>query len=389
MNHRTSLAAAFALALAACTEHADSPAVAGPSVDVRVASAARITLPERYEAGGVVQAGVSATLTSRILAPVVAVHVKPGDRIRAGQVLVQLDDRDVVSTVRREQASAEGAEQATRSLEAECEAADAARVLADASLRRISRLHERQSATPQELDEATASARAARARAASAKAHVAQSEAALASARAAAEATAVAASYTRITAPFDGRVTEKLIEPGDMATPATALLRVESVGNFRVDVRLDESRAAFLAPGLKVGVMLPGSDEGASAETVYGTVIEIARAIDADTRAFLVKIAIDARASGGDLLRSGMFARISFTGASRTALVVPTSAVVSRGQVATVFVVDQDLARLRLVRLGASDDARTEILSGLDDGERVIVSPPPRLLDRTKVRVSP
>jgi RND family efflux transporter MFP subunit len=357
-------------------------------VDVQVAQAVTAVSPGWYEAGGVVQARLSSTLTSRIVAPVVAVRVNPGDRVHAGQLLVELDSRELAANARRALASSDAADQATRAAQSECEAADAAVLLADTNLRRITRLQERRSATQQELDEATASARAATARATSARAQIEQATAAAASARAASDTASVTASYARITAPFDGLITEKLIEPGNMAAPGTPLLRLEATDGFRVEVRMDESRAALVSPGQTLAVSIRSGSEARVASVLWGTVTELARAIDADARTSLVKIRIDAAAHERESLRSGMFATVQLPGPLRQTLRVPASAIVRHGQVATVFVIDKDQARLRLVQAGATDSHQTEILSGLDAGEVVVVSPPPVLVDRTPVRVT-
>jgi NAD(P)H-flavin reductase len=106
---------------------------------------------------------------------------------------------------------------------------------------------------------------------------------------------------------------------------------------------------------------------------VAGTVSEVSRAIDADQRASLVKVALTDDATN---LRSGAFARVRFPGQSRRALTVPAEAIQTQGQVTAVFVVEKNTARLRLVRLRGR-----EVLAGVVDGDVVIVSPPPGLTD--------
>jgi multidrug efflux pump subunit AcrA (membrane-fusion protein) len=111
--------------------------------------------------------------------------------------------------------------------------------------------------------------------------------------------------------------------------------------------------------------------------TVTGTVTEIARAVDADSRAFLVKIALP----GNSGVRSGMFGRAHFALGPRPALSVPTAAVVRRGQMTSVFVVEKGIARLRLVNVSG-----TEVLAGLSAGEVVVLNPSPSLSDGRHVR---
>lgn len=110
---------------------------------------------------------------------------------------------------------------------------------------------------------------------------------------------------------------------------------------------------------------------------VSGTVTEVGRAVDADARAFLVKIALPADSG----LRSGMFGRARFSTQSRRALTVPAGALMRRGQVTSVFVVEKDIARVRLVNVSG-----TEVLAGLSDGDVVIVSAPSAVSDGRHVK---
>jgi RND family efflux transporter MFP subunit len=178
-----------------------------------------------------------------------------------------------------------------------------------------------------------------------------------------------------VTAPFDGVVTEKLVEPGNMASPGMPLVRVEDTRSFRLDVRVDESRVGQIATGAAVAVLLDAG-MGGGAASVNGTVSEIGRAVDADARAFLVKIALPEIAG----LRSGMFGRARFTAPPRRVLTVPAGAIVRRGQLTSVFVVDENVARLRLVHV-----RDTEVLAGLSEGDTVIVNPSPDVVDGRRV----
>ena len=136
---------------------------------------------------------------------------------------------------------------------------------------------------------------------------------------------------------------------------------------------MDESRIGQIRNGDCVPVFL-----GTATTAITGTVVEVSRAVDADARAFLVKIALpDARG-----LQSGEFGKARFAGTPRRALTVPSSAVVRRGQLTSVFVVDQGTARVRLVNLSES-----EVLAGLTESEVVILSPPASVTDGRRVSV--
>lgn len=366
------------LALPACSGRANTVAEAGAdATPVATATVAVAEIPDTFEAGGIVQARTTATLMARVPAPVRDVRAVPGDRVRAGQVLIVLDGRDLAAQARRAKAEGASADQDVVAAGAERQAAEAALALARATHARIAGLASKRSATPQELDETTGALRAAEARAAAAAARAQAAASSVEAARAASEAADTTETFSRITAPFDGVVTEKMVEPGNMATPGTPLMRIEDTRRFRLDVRVDEARIGRVSPGAPVSVALDtGSNDGA--RVVDGKVTEIGRAADADVRSFLVKIELPADGR----LRSGMFGRARFSTRPRRALTVPEGALVQRGQVMSVFVVEKGIARVRLVNVRG-----TEVLAGLSEGDVVIVTPPPALTDGRRVTV--
>ena len=332
---------------------------------------------DTFEAGGVVQARTTATLVARILAPVIEVRVAPGDRVRSGQVLIVLDGRDLAAEARRARAAGRSADQEVIAAESDRQATEAALTLARATHARIAGLHAKRSATSQELDDATSALRAAEARAAAAAAREKATLSAVEGARAGSAVADTTETFSRIVAPFDGVVTEKMVEPGNMAAPGTPLMRVEDTRGFRLDVRVDESRIGQIAPGAAVPVALDAGSDGAP-RMIRGTVTEVGRAVDADARAFLVKIGLPFDSS----LRSGMFGRAVFSGQPRRAVTVPAGALVHRGQMTSVLVVEKGIARVRLVNVSG-----TEVLAGLSEGDVVIVSAPPTVTDGHRVKV--
>jgi RND family efflux transporter MFP subunit len=289
--------------------------------------------------------------------------------------LIVLDGSDLAAHARSASAAARAADQGAIGAASEQRAADAALALAHATHARIAGLHAVRSATAQELDEATGALRAAEARAAGAAARAQAALSEVERARAASDAAGTTASFSVITAPFDGLVTDTIVEPGNMATPGAPLMRLEDTRGFRFDVHLDESRIGQMSPGVIVPVSLELSAGGAPT-IVDGTIAEIDRAVDAHARAFRLKIALPDTAG----LRSGMFGRAHFIGQIRRALTVPAGALVQRGQVTSVFVVENGVARVRLVNASGS-----EVLAGLSAGDVVIVAAPPTMTDGRRV----
>jgi membrane fusion protein, multidrug efflux system len=389
-----SAAAGLAVALAAACSHAPAPpAAAAAAVTVTAARVESGDWPSSTEAGGVLRARLTAAVSSRILAPVVAVHVRAGDRVRKGEVLVDLDAAELQASAARAASALTAADLAVRAADADARGAEAELDLARATHARIQTLHAERSATAQELDEAVARLSAAEARAAAAQAGAEGAAATLDAARAGARAGAIAAAYGQLTAPFDGVVAERRVDPGTTAAPGVPLVIVESPAGLQLEVRLDATRAAAVTAGQPVEVRVDtradtdvDADPAAvDAPWTPGRVAEVAR-IDPQAQSFAVKIDV----TPGPGWRSGLFGRARFRGPSRRALVAPAGAVLRRGQLALAFVVSPDgYARLRAVRTGEAASGRVEILAGLAAGELVVVAPPASLTDGQRVTTTP
>jgi RND family efflux transporter MFP subunit len=379
------IAVSLAAGLSACgTSERTVGAAPPPPVDVSVAPVRAIDTNERLEAGGVVEARESATISSRIVGTIVSLRVSTGDRVKAGDLLLTLDGRDTVEATNQARAGAVAADKAVALARTERGAVEAEHRLAAAWQKRIAALHARDSATDQERDEAEARLAAAAARAASAEAAIDAAQAQLESARAAVAVASATESFTTVRAPFDGLVTERLTDPGNLAAPGVPLLRIESDGARQIVVRVDEARAAYVHAGDGVTVLIDAPGETAGSQTaVEGTVSEVARAVGADQRAFTVKVAVPRTLTA----RSGSFARVVLRGAPRRALVIPPQAIRRHGQVSSVFVVQEGVARLRVIQAGPASSDGVEVLAGLDAGESVVLWPPAGLTDGTRVAV--
>jgi len=365
---------------AACAVTPNPPAIESAPVTASVGSAAIVDIPSSFEAGGMVRARATAVIASRVMAPVAVVHVRAGDRVRRGAPLVTLDAREIKANSARASAALASAIGAARAAESDTQAADASLLLARATHDRINTLYAKRSATAQELDQAVAGLSAAEAQRAGALSRASAASATRDAARASVEAVEIGVSYTILSAPFDGVVTERAVDPGSMAAPGVPLLTLEDTAMFRLEVQLDEARATMVRMGQAVDARV---DLGASRDERWSTarVSEVAR-IDPASHSFLIKIDLPADPA----LRSGLFGRARFAGPARRTLTVPASAVLRRGQLALIFTVDPDgVARLRPVTTGSLAAGRVEILAGVREGDRVVVNPPGALADGVRV----
>ncbi len=316
------------------------------------------TADELYETTGTVRAKSLSAVASRIMGTVTSIPVKEGDRVKAGQVLLTLDDSDVAQKVK---AAAEGYREAEKAVEA----AGENKRLNDITYQRYKRLFDEKALSGQELDQIETQRRVARLDYERAGAALKRAEAGVGEAK-------VYHGFTRITAPVSGTVTEKKIEYGSMAVPGMPLITVEDASSYRVEVNADEAQAGRIRQGMEVRVTIESLNK-----VFTGTVSEVVPSVDPLSRTFLVKIAL--RAEG---LRNGLYARVSIPVGKKQALLVPSRAVVDKGQLTGIFAVsEKNIISYRLVRPGRAYGDRVEILSGLNPGERVVISGVERAVD--------
>lgn len=394
---RSSLVVALlaVVALAACSreEPGHAPEAAAPTpVAVAVETVEPRGLPVTLEVVGTVRSRWQSALSSKIVAVVRAIHVQEGDRVRAGQLVVELDDRDPGAQLSRARAALAETRAALAEVEAAIvaaeravEAARAQEELTRATHERWRTLVQREIVAAQEFEEVAARYKVARAEAARAEEVHASLLARRSGARARIEqadaeltAASIVLGYTRITAPGDAVVVAKHAEVGNLAAPGVVLLTLEEE-RYRLEATVQESDLPRLGVGQPAAVAVD-----ALGRTLRGPIGEIVPAADPVSRTFVVKV--DLPPTPG--LRSGLYGKAEFVLGQRSGLTVSTGAVSERGQLQAVFVVGDDaVARLRLVKLGQVRGDRAEILSGLRAGERVVVDGVARLLDGTPVEV--
>ena len=369
---------------ASCASQPPPPAHDDAVVSVATGRVNLGDVASSFEAGGIVRAKTTALIASRVMASITQVHVNPGDHVRRGAALVTLDARDIRANQERAEATSVSAAEAIRSAEADVRGTESTLALARATHDRIAALQAKRSATAQELDQAVAALAAAEAQRTSAQARAAAAHAARDAAQASVESATVTSTFAVLTAPFEGLVTERRADPGSMATPGMPLLILEDPATYRLEVQLDEARAGLVTIGATVSIRLDNTPGDTDAWT-SGRVAEIAR-VDPGSHAFLIKI--DLPASGS--LRSGLFGRARFSGPARRALTVPTSALINRGQLTFVYIVDAEgRARLRPISVGSTDHDRSEVLAGLREGDGIVTNPSPSLTDGGRVTGEP
>ncbi len=307
-----------------------------PAIAVRTQAAETRKLSATEEVVGTVRAKLRATLEAKVGGRIDQLPVKLGTPVKRGELVARLDAPEVKA--RLDQAEA-GLQQAER------------------DWKRISGLFNQQAVTRSEYD-------AADARYQVAKAAVAEARAMLA--------------YVEILAPFDGVVTKKWADVGDLALPGKPLVDIEDPAALQLEADVPEAIASKVQPGAVLQLRLDSL-----ADALSGTVTEIAPSADPVSRTLRVKLDLP----GQPALMAGRFARLLVPVGESTTLRVPASAVVQRGQMEIVFVVDAQHARLHLVKTGRRFGNETEILSGLDHGDPIVIENASQLVDGQPVEV--
>jgi multidrug efflux system membrane fusion protein len=371
-----------------------------PILGVKVETVRLSPVQEEYEAVGTVRSKTVSVLSSKTVGSILAVHVREGDRVQTGQLLIEIDDRDTRAQLQKAQAglrevgdAQEEIIQNIRAAESAREVAEAGRSLAAATFKRYRALLEEKSVSQQEFDEVQARLKIAEAevdraermlQALTAKknqllAKMEQVKADITSAQ-------VHVAYSRIQAPINGVVTTKQAEVGLLASPGVPLLTLEDDGTYRLEVSVEDSmlRKIHLGAPVRVSIDALGSQEFSS------RVSEIVPASDPGSRSVIVKIDLrDGKGgpSGSPVLRSGLFGRARFPVGQTRIVKVPRMAVFQKGQLVEVYTVDAaDVVRLRLIKTGRSYGDHWEVLSGLNDGDRIVVEGMERVKEGDRVQ---
>lgn len=341
------------LALLACSAAFSASALAQPAAvpTVVVGAAAGV---RSFEIDATLQAVQQSTVAAQVAGNVLALAVKAGQRVRAGQLIARIDERDVQAALARSDAGAAQAEAELRN----------ARVATE----RTRELRSQGFVSQAALDNAETQLKAA-------QAGMKQAEAARAQA-------ALARSFAGVVAPFDAIVLATHVEPGDLAAPGRPLATLYAPGRLRAVVQLPASRSAAARSASRTEVQLPDGRwvEPASRSEVPGA--------DAISQTVEWRLELPAAVAGAPpagaakALMPGMAVRVRFTGAEAepaparvTVLTVPAAALLRRGELTAVYALQDRQFVLKPVRLGATLGDAVEVLAGLKPGERIALDP--------------
>jgi len=312
--------------------------------EVAVAAVQRKAVGSGFELDGVVQPVRQSTVSAQASGRLVALSVKAGDAVRAGQLLATIDDREAQTGVQLSRAQAAQAQAELRN--------------AQANFDRTRELLAQGFVSQAAMDTADAQLKSAQAGRDQASASEKQS--------------GLTQGFTRVTAPFDAFVLQTLAETGDLAFPGKALLTLYAPLPLRAVVQVPVSRSKLVQDSAAVEVQLRGAD--GSMQWVSPSQTSHLPTADAVSQTIEWRLELPASAARG--LLPGQQVRVRFAAGQSLRLLIPAAAVLRRGELTAVYVVSNQGFALKAVRLGAEHGALgVEVLAGLSDSDRVALDP--------------
>jgi RND family efflux transporter MFP subunit len=333
-----------------------------PAIAVQVNGSSNQSNEPYVTASGKIEAENSANVSTRMMGYITKVHVKVGQKVGAGQLLVSINNTDLLAKKAQ--------------VEASILQANAAYTNAKKDYDRFVNLFHQQSASQKELDDMTA--------------RFEMAKATLEGAKQMRNEVMAQFRYSNITAPFSGEITNSYAKEGDMANPGMPIMSIEGSGRLQVTAMVSESDINAIQDGMKVKVTLKSVNK-----EVSGRVTEVSGSAKNTGGQYLVKITLD---KTDKTILSGMFANVQFPIATtpsatvskpeNTLVMVPTAALVENGQLKGIYVVTKNkTAILRWIRTGKSFGDQVEVLSGLTHDEQYIISAEGKLYNGAKVSI--
>jgi multidrug efflux system membrane fusion protein len=337
-----------------CGEH-EAPegqtAPPGRTVSAAVQTIQQTPLTLRAETPGIVVSEDQVQVASRLMGYIRQIKVEEGQAVKAGQLLFVVDPSDIQGQVSQARAGLAQAEAA----------------LADARIdhERFGALYKEEAIPKLQWDKIRLQYQVAEQQVAAARAGLGLAVSQM--------------RYASVVAPISGIVTQKMAHAGDLAAPGRPVLVIEGLNKRQVRTNVSGDVFARIKTGEKVSIVPDGLAGQGPVEGVIAQVVPVA---DPVSHTYLVKIDLPT----GSALPSGNFVRVGFAVGSREGIRVPAAAVADRAGITGVFAVDaQGIAHYRMVRTGAAEQDMVEIQSGLNAGDKVVVSNVEQLENGDKV----
>lgn len=352
------------------------PVVAAGEIPAAVTRAERRSLENTLTIAGEFKPFQDVDVHAKVAGYIRKMYVDVGDRVKEGQTLAVLEIPELAAQLAGADATVRRAQEEIRRAQSDVERARSTHAAAHSAYARLKQAADSRVGlvAQQEVDDSQAKDLESEAQVASARAALSAAQQQLEVAQANQQQFAALSNYSRIVAPFAGVITNRFADTGALiqagtssSTQALPVVRLAQTSKLRLVLAIPESVAAQIHIGDPVEVRVQALEQD-----IEGKVSRFADSLDRQTRTMETEIDFD---NGDGQLIPGMYAetRLSLR-EKKDALTVPLEAVTRNGNDATVLAVNvQNIVEERHVRLGLEDEKRVEIVSGLTDGDRVII----------------
>ncbi|MFY0652127.1 MAG: efflux RND transporter periplasmic adaptor subunit [Cyclobacteriaceae bacterium] len=353
IKNKILISVGLGLLMASCGSENGSQIIEDSPVEVSVKEMGMITNELRYQYSGKVISDDQTILSTKLLGQISKVFVQEGEKVTKGQLLVQIKSGDIESKL----ASAKAAKKE----------AVAAQMNIQKNFDRLKNLFDKGSATQKEFDDIGTALTVANAKIESVEQQILELEELL--------------TYANLRSPINGFISQKYLNTGDLASPGNPILALESMNELKMDISVPEFEIQMFSEGNPVSIRI-----NALNKTYQGLVDRVIHSTAFSGAQFKVAILIE---DADEAIKPGLFGKVTMRKEVSDKLVVDEKAIHRRGQLQGVFVVsEQNEALLRWLRLGANVGGGYEVLSGLDEGDRVVISSATKLRDGQKVEIS-
>jgi RND family efflux transporter MFP subunit len=351
----TSFIIVTGLGVTSCSNKNSTEKQMQEKVNAMLAQARLKEYPMQYSFSGKLEAGKQSNLSTRIMGQIEQINVNPGQPVNKGDVLLRIRNQDILAKKAQVEATMVEAQSAYEN--------------AQKDLERFEALYKSKSTSDKEMDDIRTRYQMAKARLAATEQMQNEINENLL--------------YTSVRAPYQGVITGKFVQEGDMANPGMPLLSIENPGQWQVLARIPEEDISRIKLNDPVTVHLDALD----GLTVDGTIAEINPSSANTGPQFEAKIVLSPVPKNSARLYSGIYATVDYEKGTRPLLLVPKASLIKRGQLTGLYTVGQEgTALLRWIRIGKTYGDSVEVLSGLSDGEKYILTSENRLYDGTLIQ---
>ena len=338
-----------------CGSEEPSEQLSTETVPVSVTEAEVVYKSDAARYSGEVTAETTSRIGTKIMGRIETLSWEEGDYVNENEILFTVENGELEARKARTESNLNRAKAHLENVET--------------NYNRITRLHERGSATQKEKDDITAAYKSAQSEVEALESAVDEIDQMLA--------------QSVIRAPYPGYVTRKFMQRGDLAAPGQPVVAMESFDKLKVEARVPESDVRKLSTSDTVSIYIKAADL-----TTKGTIAHINPSSQFSRTQYKMTIPLMLPDSLKSSVKTGMYADVSMSRKSDPKLVIPTDALVEKGQLKGIYTVNsQNRVMLRWLRTGNPVNGKVEVLSGLKEGEQYISQYEGELLEGQSVNI--